>query len=56
MRRIIRSPYFIAGIIMFLLVFFVMLLGVKSTVGEALFTAAALAAVGIGAMVWKEYF
>lgn len=33
-----------------------MLLGVKSTFGEALFIAAALAVVGIGAALWKEYF
>jgi hypothetical protein len=55
MRQIIKSPYFIAGVIAFLLLFFVLLLGVRATFGESLLVAAALAAIGIGAAWFKEY-
>ncbi len=55
MQRIIKSPYFIASVIVFLLIFFVMLLGVKATFGESLLLAAVLAVVGIGAAWFKEY-
>ncbi len=54
MRRIIKSPYFIAGIIIFVILFGVMLFGVKATFGESLFAAAALTAIGVGIYVWKE--
>jgi hypothetical protein len=55
MLRIIKSPYFIAGVIAFLLLFFVLLLGVQATFGESLLAALALAVVGIGAVWWKEH-
>jgi hypothetical protein len=55
MLRIIKSPYFIAGIIIFLILFGVLLFGVKATLGESLAASAALAAIGVGVFVWKEY-
>jgi hypothetical protein len=55
MLRIIKTPYFIAGVIVFLILFFVLLFGVKATLGESLFASAALAVIGVGAWVWKEY-
>jgi hypothetical protein len=54
MLRIIKTPYFIAGIIIFLILFSVLLFGVKVTLGESLFGAAALAAIGVGVWAWKE--
>jgi hypothetical protein len=55
MLRIIKSPYFIAGIIIFLILFGVLLFGVKATLGESLAASAVLTAIGVGALVWKEY-
>ena len=54
MVRIIKSPYFIGGIIVFLILFGVLLFGVKATLGESLLASAALAAIGVGVFVWKE--
>jgi hypothetical protein len=53
--RIVKSPYFIAGIIIFLILFGVLLFGVKATLGESLLASAALTAIGVGVLVWKEY-
>ncbi len=55
MARIARSPYFIAGLIIFVLLFFIMLLAVHTTFGEALLISAVLSVVGIGAAWFKEY-
>jgi hypothetical protein len=55
MLRIINPPYFIGGIIVFLILFGVLLFGVKTTLGESLFASAALAAIGVAAFLWKEY-
>jgi hypothetical protein len=55
MLRIVKSPYFIGGVLVFLILFFVLLFGVKATLGESLFASAALAAIGVGILVWKEY-
>jgi hypothetical protein len=54
MLRIVKSPYFIAGIIIFLILFGVLLFGVKVTLGVSLFAAAALTVIGVGVWVWKE--
>jgi hypothetical protein len=55
MLRIINPPYFVGGIIVFLILFFVLLVGMKATLGESLFASAALAAIGVAAFLWKEY-
>jgi len=55
MRRILKNPYIIGGIIVFLILFFVLLLGVKATLGETVFAATALAVIGVGAWLWKEH-
>jgi hypothetical protein len=55
MLRILKSPYVIAGVIAFLLLFFVLLLGVKATLGESLLVAVVLVAIGIGGAWWKEH-
>jgi hypothetical protein len=55
MLRIVKSPYFIAGIIIFLILFGVLLFGVKATLGESLAASAVLTAIGVGVLVWKEY-
>jgi hypothetical protein len=54
MLRIINPPYFVGGIIVFLILFFVLLFGVKATLGESLAASAVLAAIGVGVFVWKE--
>jgi hypothetical protein len=55
MLRILKSPYFIAGIIIFLILFGVLLFGVKATLGESLAASVVLTAIGVGVFVWKEY-
>ena len=55
MLRIVKSPYFIAGIIIFLILFGVLLFGVKATLGESWLASAVLTAIGVGVLVWKEY-
>jgi hypothetical protein len=55
MQRIFKSPYFIGGIIVFLILFFVMLFGVKATLGESLLASVVLTAVGMGIVLWKEF-
>jgi hypothetical protein len=55
MLRIIKNPYFIAGVIIFLILFGVLLFGVKATLGESLAASAVLTAIGVGVFVWKEY-
>jgi hypothetical protein len=55
MLRILKNPYFIAGIIIFLILFGVLLFGVKATLGESLAASAVLTAIGVGALLWKEY-
>jgi hypothetical protein len=55
MLRILKSPYFIAGIIIFLILFGVLLFGVQATLGESLAASAVLTAIGVGVFVWKEY-
>ncbi len=55
MLRILKSPYFIAEIIIFLILFGVLLFGVQATLGESLAASVVLTAIGVGALVWKEY-
>jgi len=51
--RIIKSPYLIGGIIVFLILFGVLLFGVQATPGESLFASAALAVIGVVVLLWK---
>jgi hypothetical protein len=53
--RILKSPYTIAGIIIFLILFFVFLLGVHTRFGEAILYSAVLSAIGVFTWWWKEY-
>jgi hypothetical protein len=54
MRNFIKQhPYIISFAIVFLLLFFIGILALEFSVGDALFGAAALAAVGVGSAWWK---
>jgi len=55
MLRTIKNPYFIGGIIVFLILFGVLLFGVQATLGESLAASAVLTAIGVGVLLWKEH-
>lgn len=55
MLRIFKSPYFIGGIVVFLILFFEMLFGVKAALGESLLASVALAVIGVAVFLWKEH-
>jgi hypothetical protein len=54
LKKIFTNTYFIAGIIIFLLLLGILYFGAQVTIGEALFGAAALSAVGVASWWWKE--
>ena len=54
LKRFLKSIYVIAGIIVFLILFFVFALGIHVKVGEAVLYSAVLAVVGIVALWWKQ--
>jgi hypothetical protein len=53
-KKIFTNSYVIAGIIIFLLLAGILYFGVQLTVGESLFGAVAISAIGVGSWWWKE--
>lgn len=54
LKKIFTNKYIIAGLIVFLLLFFIGVFGLGFSWGESLFASAVLAVVGIGVIGWKE--
>jgi hypothetical protein len=54
LKKILTNRYFIAGIIVFLILFFIGIFGLDVPWLEALLGSAVLAAVAIGAAMWQD--
>ncbi len=51
--KILKNPYFITGVIVFLLLF-ILGLYLDFSLGETLLASAALTAIGVGVLWWQE--
>ena len=54
LKKLLKHPYIIGGIICFLILFFVGVFGIEASVGESLLGSAVLTIVGVGGYWWKE--
>ena len=54
LRKIFTNHFVIAGIIIFLLIFFIGLFGIDLALGESLLLAAVITIVGVGALWWQD--
>ena len=53
-KKIIRNPYVIAGVVVFFILLFVGVFGVGASWGESLFGSVALTVIGIGSIWVKQ--
>jgi hypothetical protein len=54
LKKFLKHPYIIGGILAFLILFFVGVFALEVTVGESMFGSAVLTIVGVGGVWWKE--
>lgn len=53
-KKIIKNPYVIAGVIVFLSLLLLGVFALDFSWGESLFAAAALTVIGVGGIWWKQ--
>lgn len=54
LKKLLKHPYIIGGIIAFLILFFVGVFALEVSVGESLLGSAVLTVVGVGGIWWKQ--
>jgi hypothetical protein len=56
LKKILTNHFVIAGIIIFLLMFFIGIFGISLSWSESLLIAAVITVVGIGTMWWQDFW
>jgi hypothetical protein len=54
LKKLLKDPYIIGGIITFLILFFVGVFALEASVGESLFGSAVISIVGMAGLWWKR--
>ena len=54
LKKFIKNPYVIAGIVIFLLLFAIGVFALEFSIGESFLYSIVLAIIGVGSFWWKE--
>jgi hypothetical protein len=56
LKKLLTNHFVIAGIIIFLLMFFIGIFGISLSWSESLLVAAVITVIGVGAMWWQDFW
>jgi len=54
LKKLIKNPYVIAGVVIFLLLFAIGVFALEFSIGESFLYSIVLAIIGVGSFWWKE--